>query len=104
MRSFTDTPFLCVYSQWYICRKKLEEAKELQKFRKKPAGVRYILYRLCTSRITILIIYLQYSAVGLAFGKKFSEDEKLAVRTYFICRNTIDKFGWSIRFDEMALI
>ena len=49
-------------------------------------------------------MYLQYSAVGLAFGKKFSEDEKLAVRTYFICRNTVDKFGWSIRFDEMALI
>ena len=28
-----------------------------------------------------------YSAVGLAFGKKFSEDEKLAVSVYvLICR------------------
>jgi len=36
---------------------KLEETKELQRFRKRPVGV---------------------SAVGLAFGKKFTEEEKLA--------------------------
>ncbi|KAL5484697.1 hypothetical protein EMCRGX_G021237 [Ephydatia muelleri] len=37
--------------------KKVEEAKQIQSFRKRPAGV---------------------SAVGLAFGKKFSDEEKIA--------------------------
>jgi hypothetical protein len=36
---YQNTPSLGDHS-WYIYRKKLEEAKELQKFRKKPAGVR----------------------------------------------------------------
>ena len=37
--------------QCWICRKKVQEAKELQKFRKKPAGVRWNSYQCCTKHI-----------------------------------------------------
>jgi hypothetical protein len=46
--------------------KVLDEMREMQKYRKRPAGV---------------------SAVGLAFGKKFTEEESIAVSGTALCFN-----------------
>ena len=58
----------------------MEEAKEIQSFRRKPGGIRSAL----NLNTYILLILSLCSAIGLAFGQKFSEEEKLAVSGIYI--------------------
>ena len=62
------------------CRKKLKETKEIQKFRKRPVGVRYNKFVCLFDKFSLLLVFQLHSAAKLALGQKVSsEDEKLAV-------------------------
>ena len=86
---------IALLSYLLLASKKVQEAKELQGTRKRYVGVRLVV---AAKRICVLWFVSSpsssssscpssffssspfiYSAVGLAYGKKFTEEEKLAV-------------------------
>ena len=62
--------------------------KEIQKYRKRPAGVRCaptaVRAVACSVSDHILSFLSCSSAVGLAFGKKFTEEEAIAVSGVYL--------------------